>query len=323
MNKLTATFFMPKGLTPVGETVPGEFPKQLNFTSRVIPNSLELNNQRFSIKINTDPGYDDLSKLGFVGSEAVDIEILSMIPVSQQALDSNMGNLEAICDNLAFRMQMGIYIRSLRVQKINEENKEEGPGIMFPFPYGYQPEKFMQAISPSQVGETSPKLEPEYFTHDNITCAVLKWYHKGLIAPFEIDKFIFFFIACEILCGQNQTRVSQYYKNKCNHEIRNCPVCNESTERVVNGASIKMFLEEECNVSPIIARQIWNYRQILHGSNDAFKPSNNLSQLVVELQAAITERIKTLLSISQESPPHIQTNAPVMANFGFTTSLKS
>jgi hypothetical protein len=319
MYKAQGTFFLQKRIEPVGDVKPGMLAEKMKCVFRQLKEEIELGKgTKVSMYMDSEFSGESLGAIGLLEHEGVVIEIIKESENIDAALSEGGAILETICDGMAFRMQKPVFINQLRVFETNDNGEQINEGSLFPFPHGYQPEKFLSAVSFGGIGEAHPSLKEVRFDLNSEITAALRWYHKSLAASFEIDKFVFLFIACEVLCKLNQVKIKQFYKNQCGHNIENCPTCGVTTERVVNGASIKSFLEDECGVKPEVSKMIWSYRQILHGSNEGFKGGLNMAQIRVELQHAITQSLKGYLAIDENALPKIDAGAPIIANVGFT-----
>src|SRR5262249_46617447 len=124
--------------------------------------------------------------------------------------------------------------------------------------------------------------------------AALRWYVKGLAATFEVDRFIFFWIALEILWAESGVSIEEPSKcAKCGLEIKACTDCGRPTTRQVRGASIQKYLTSRLGVDSQIARELWRFRQLVHGSNKLrYEDLTELPRLILHLRSATNSALK-------------------------------
>lgn len=150
------------------------------------------------------------------------------------------------------------------------------------------------------VFATLPRSTPTY----NSRTAALRWFNKALGTEFLHDKFMFMWIALEILCDLSDMSVEAPYLAKCGHIIATCPDCGKSTSKEVCGPTIQKFLVENFGVDPDAAKKLWAMRQMMHGAVrfDSTKLAK-LPQLVEELRAAVVIGIKNAAGVPKDQPP--------------------
>src|SRR4030095_10013613 len=96
------------------------------------------------------------------------------------------------------------------------------------------------------------------------------------------------------------------YTARCGHEMPNCPVCGNSTTKEVNGATIQKFLVESVDIEVGLAKEMWDMRQMFHGSNYlSTKATQELPRLTVALRFAVAQSLKQALNIPQDQLPII------------------
>jgi hypothetical protein len=238
--------------------------------------------------------------------ELVELRIQTIAESAQSALKGSRKLLEDICDDLAFQLQLPVPIITLEVVDITEPTAEGETREVLSYgaPGGYRHTKFQaSATLPVEIVENSPGLKANY-SIDRHTRAAIRWYHKALAAPYEIDRFVFLWIALEIIWKETDIKEKKVYRNNCGHEIPNCPTCNKTTEQVVNGASLKQFLVESLSVSAEQAKALWKFRQAVHGANDLSDAKNeDLTTLVMVLKAAVSLGLKRLQGIPDHANP--------------------
>lgn len=291
--------------------LPGEgFPQSLKPQSRIPQKSTKFFNG-FPVTISPWKGSplprEHFPSLCEPAALVVDIRSDS----AQSALDKIDYLLELIIDHLSFQLQIPISIFQLEVIDASEPFTEglTRENLVYPFPRGYS---FAKSLISNPVGDILTLLIP---TLDNDilsiekrtrTRAVLRWYVKGLSSPYEIDKFIYFWVCLEILSADSEISVEGLYKAPCGHEIPNCPICNKPTIKKVQGKTLKRFLTEGLFVDEKIAKELWKMRQMIHGANNlSSKETLKLPELVQKLKKAVLFGLKMKLNIGQDQAPII------------------
>jgi hypothetical protein len=243
----------------------------------------------------------------FFGQEIVALSLITRSESSENALNNVESLIEDIIDDISFQIQAAIYILQLEVLDITPPINvgESREGLLFPYPNGYGFSKFSSSI-PSRVfiPIITPYLRNDYtFINDKIRAA-LRWYIKGLSTNIDVDKFIFFWIALEILCSESDIVIKKPYVAPCGHEILFCPSCNRETDRVVNGETIKKFLVEKVGLKENEAKDLWKMRQLFHGANKLnYSDVKELPKLVYLLRHATFQIIKKSINISEDQFP--------------------
>lgn len=234
---------------------------------------------------------------------------------SDEAIDNTLNQIEWICDQLAFCIQRPITYDSVTIESMDDESNIE----QFILPK--QPPKFRnEAITNSIVGKNiSIQLPPSNFTEREF--AMFRWYHKSLSANYDIDKFVFLWICLEIQLKIFGNQVKSYYQAPCNHLIKSCPDCGTSTERETNGNSLKNLLESELGVTNDIAKELWRFRQFIHGQNKMTTPeTERMKTLVMYLQSATNTGIKKIIGLKDDSPPIVETNGNIFSSISLHIS---
>jgi hypothetical protein len=165
--------------------------------------------------------------------------------------------------------------------------------------------KFIPAFPPTNV-DTSlhPQLDLSLEKASAKTRAALRWYIKGLAATYEVDKFMFFWIALEILLAQSEVSVVVPYQAPCGHEILNCPICQEPTSKKLTGQSIKKLLVEKANTPQETANKLWQFRQLVHGKKDlTYEDMRDLPMMSNSLRKALLVLLKSSLGWPLDQPP--------------------
>ncbi|MEW8545108.1 MAG: hypothetical protein AB2559_04295 [Candidatus Thiodiazotropha endolucinida] len=297
---------------------PGEkVPKKLKFNSRYDPeSSIEMDGVKFYFEKVDD---NKREMINGVFNEYVFLVCELYSDTALNAITSAIPYIEWSCDQLSFFSQFPILIQK------NEIHCKEEPTETVHLAKPQQPAKFRESW---YIGNAVTMMKvPLRHEPENMTIkirAALRWYHKALAANYEIDRFIFLWICLEILCKEDETSVKNpYVNNTCGHVIDKCPECGASTEKEVNGPTIKEFLIKKLNVSDEDASKLWSFRQILHGKNkfDEDK-SAELEHLVSHLCAAVNRGIKRITQLKDDKPPIVIPDAPALSSLGITITKK-
>ena len=211
--------------------------------------------------------------------------------------------LEMLLDSLSFQLQTAIHVYELQMPDMTPPVKV---GIERKYlTIKYSSGKFIPSFPPTNV-QTSlyPKLTHSLEEAGIKARAALRWYIKGLAAIYEVDKFIFFWIALEILRSESGVSVSSPYCARCGHEIPNCPICGETTSKEELGESMKKFLVDKANISEDIATKLWKFRQMIHGTKDlTYEELRDLPTMANSLRQALLTILKPALGWSFNEPP--------------------
>ena len=94
----------------------------------------------------------------------------------------------------------------------------------------------------------------------------LDWYLKGMAAALQVDQFMFWWVAAELLRVVSGVSRVEPIVPRCGHQLTHCPECGEPTTRELLGASMQAFLVESGGLDVAVARQARRTRQIVHGN---------------------------------------------------------
>lgn len=97
--------------------------------------------------------------------------------------------------------------------------------------------------------------------------AALRWYAMGSERHSDIQRYMAYWIALELVVQSETEAILQPYKADCGHEIPNCPICNRPTHRSVGGARMRQFLSNDGGTDDATASALWKLRQAVHGAN--------------------------------------------------------
>lgn len=213
--------------------------------------------------------------------------------------------LESLMDSLSFQLQTAIHAYELQVLDMTPP-VAAGMERNY-FVEKYSSGKFIQSFPPSNI-KTSlhPKLAYSLENASTRNRAALRWYIKGIAATYEVDKFIFFWTALEILRSESGISVSSPYRARCGHEIPNCPICGEMTLKEELGKSIKKFLMDRADISEDTAKKLWKLRQMIHGTKDlTYEELRDLPTMANSLRQALLTILKPALGWPLNAPPLI------------------
>jgi hypothetical protein len=313
--KIIATINLPNVITATVPVAAGELPKELKIAG-ILKGQIHYTIKNTAVKLIpwTVPSSIPDSYGPYFSPALISFATEAATP--NQALLQSEDFLELILDDLSFQRQCAIRVFSLDVLDVTPPVSVgmQRQVLSFPAPNGFQPPKFLRSVS---LGNVKPvhtlSLESEYRTEDESIRASIRWYVKALAAPFEIDKFVFYWIALEILCAQSDISVQKPYLARCGHEVPNCPTCGVSTIREVNGATIQKFLVESVGIDEKLAKEMWRMRQMFHGSNYlSAKATQELPRITMALQFAVARSLKQALNIPQDHPPVITLDTPII-----------
>jgi hypothetical protein len=176
--------------------------------------------------------------------------------------------MDDILSDLSFQIQHPVLICQLEVIDLTEPVQigDTRECLLFRYPQGYKTPKFQLS---NYIGNVEAIEQPELRTTDGSSkfSHALRWYVKGLAAQTDAAKFMFFWIALEILVTAAGEKVTLPYRAPCGHEILSCPECGKETQRRMGGAEIQRYLVDQFAISEEEAKKLWNFRQIMHGAN--------------------------------------------------------
>ncbi len=226
-----------------------------------------------------------------------------------EAIEAAMPIIEEAIESLSFQLQAALAPASMEALDITPpvQAGEERPNALFPLPEGYPIRRFKPAsnIMSGASATLNASLDTDLAALNRRERAALDWYLKALAASFQVDQFIFFWIAFEIFSDQSGHRQEAPLVLRCQHELTNCPECGASTSRTVQGASRKKFLVEQ-GASAEDANKLWNARQILHGAKDFdSQVMDDLPRLCHLLRSVVNANLKKALGVEADSLPRV------------------
>ncbi len=314
--RITAIINIPLALV---EDVPSAsdspFPEKLKSTSR-IPGIIakEINGVHVALEPYRGPTISP-EFLPYFNEPAV-LTIVADADTPENALLEYEDLLERITDDLSLQLQYAVYILGLEVLDVTPPLTigMTRRTLLYPLGSGYNSPKFLQSNPLSnELISTTLELKFGYEINDEKVRAALRWYVKGIAAPFEMDKFAFYWIALEILCKHSDISVEKPYRARCQHEIPYCHFCGQTTANKVQGLTIQQFLIERNNIDALTAKELWEMRQMFHGANHlSTKATKELPRLTLILRYAALHSLKEALDIAQDAPPAVTLGGPAI-----------
>lgn len=217
----------------------------------------------------------------------------------------------AVTDLMSFTMGVALYAGQVMVTDITPPIAvgDQRRAVAWSEPTFDTPRSVeMGAIRGELLGSLPESLD----LRESKTAAVLRWFVKSLGTDLLHDRFIFLWIALEILCDASDIKVEAPYVGPCQHRIESCPECGRETTRLVRGATLKKYLTD-CGVSEVQAAELWSMRQLMHGAIPFdSKKLLNLGVLVQPLRAVVAANLKERLGISPDAFPQVGMSGPAL-----------
>ena len=195
--------------------------------------------------------------------DKVDPRTLTVHVVAASNLEAAELALEATewtTDYLAFSFLSPIRIVNQSIENLDTGDRNMGEPMDVP--------KFRRTdVHIEFVFEDQFVLPDRSATFSENERAALRWYHKGLETPYDVDRFIFFGIALEILAKVGVPElVATPFRHRCGHEIHVCPGCKESLARHPTGeaARVEQFMQS-LGVPVSEIKPVRQFREIVHG----------------------------------------------------------
>lgn len=215
--------------------------------------------------------------------------------------------IQVVLDSLSLRMGASLVIAQLEAIDVTPdvaEGDERAYGV-WPFPNGYPTFRFAisQALGHLAVEQTIA-LRRTYERAGGRESRALDWYLKAANSPYDVDQFIFLWIALEVLLdGDADVMVEAPYQSRCGHTISNCPECGVDTRVQVRGKSLRAYLKRY-GASEEDARDLWRTRQMMHGKNDLSRDAQSeVPRHVQVLRRALVQALKERLHMPSTDAP--------------------
>jgi hypothetical protein len=149
--------------------------------------------------------------------------------------------------------------------------------------------------------------------------AGLRWFAMGLSAYSVVDKFIFYWIALEMLVSDIVPSQKRFFRcRKCGHEIQHCPSCGSSTmHRPTMTQKIRTLLMA-MGRTPELFDQLWQTRQMFHGRAElaSLEEVEAIAKQVGELKGIVVKALKANLGIPDMEPPYSPSNISIIWGMG-------
>lgn len=224
--------------------------------------------------------------------------------------------VEAVLESLSFQLQYVLQVTSLEILDVTPPLVvgDEREMRIFPQGPGYSTLTFVPAsVSFGVQTIRVPDLSRRCISSNPMISRALDWFLKGLAAALQVDRFIFFWIAAEILAAGSPDKVEAPYQGRCGHLIPNCPTCDATTARPVQRKSMESFLVQSLGLTADAAKRTWQLRQMLHGAIAMDSPvMDELPELTSVLHAGLVQELKVALNMPIEGPPFIAVDAMMM-----------
>ncbi len=295
--RVTAHIYAPMS-TP---NTPPQLGMQLTFASRLLSKTVAYSDIEVALRPSETPPTEPTLPPGWERAFLLaDIQT----PDALNAVEYSVEVFEKIIDSLSFELGTAIRFGQFEVLDVTPPlciAEERDFQIFSGPPYGTNIRSVDMECIKGAVLVSLPDGLPN---HDPKIAAALRWFNKAMSTDLLHDTFIFLWIALEILCDLSPVSVEAPYQARCNHTIKHCPECGESTAREVRGRTIRRYLETAFGISPETSGALWRMRQMMHGAIN-FEPSKlrDLPSLVQPLRSAVAAGIKRALGIDTYAAP--------------------
>jgi hypothetical protein len=298
-------------------------PGQVTKATSRIPDSASQEIDGISVRLRPWPGPPIPSIASRRLEEPAALVFFSPAETHYIAYDNIELLLEELLDSLSFQLQTTIQVFRLEALDVTPP---VAVGMQRYFsPIEYSSAKFFPANIPHNIRTSFyPHLTTDLKSASARSRAALRWYVKGMAAHYAVDKFIFFWIALEILRAESGISVSLPYRAKCGHEIPRCPICGQQTSREEFGKSIKKFLVDEAGIAESTVKELWEFRQIIHGAKDLTREAISKSPKYARYaREAVITTLKKALGWSPHEPPLLaEPIGPIITGVGIDWSRK-
>lgn len=289
-------------------------PEQLELGSRLVPQTVNL--QGIELELRKYHGWlADSQDWGFC--EPVSLMFRLPAATVEMATETVLPWLDAVLDDLSFQLQEPL--RAVQVEILDVTPPlvvgHERQTVLYPFPNGYDQLKLSRSTSLGVVSTVAkPALRNSYSTLPSRVQDALDWFIKAMHSPFDADRFVFYWIAFEILCSQSGRKVEAPTRLRCGHEISECPQCQKQTSMFRQRETTIAFLAE-LGVSVDVAERLWTMRQMVHGARSfASREIDQLGELLQVLRAASLLALKRANGQADTDPPLVDIGVPIIGS---------
>ncbi len=233
------------------------------------------------------------------GSSVAEISFDVPATSAEQAIEAAVEPLEAAIESLSFQLQLPLRVEGVGVADAHAQDAGT-PGMFWqgagedPFPL-----RRFRVVGRELGGvETLPMPDLSVtLTLDARHRAALDWYLKALATPFAVDRFMFMWIAMEILWRDTVSEKAAWNGKR--------------------GSKIQSFLATEFGVPKGMAGRMWKARQVMHGD----VPFNaevmkDVGEYTLALRIGVNLKLKAKLGLGDTDPPLVGRPALTIAAVG-------
>lgn len=282
-------FFLPLAQTAINKD--GGLPEKMNFEPvyEEAGNPLTIDDVTLSIH----PWIESREKTDAKGLMAYDRAILRAETTisNEDLMFEKVGELlDTIYDRMFFLLQKPVYTGKVWVTKPDGVTDQHSADF--------------RLCSKSSVGNTTLlergaeskwlKIELVDLPTDKKIDFALHWYRKAIAELVTVDKFIFLWIALEIMCNRHGDKVEV---------TSECVECGHKTTSMGIGRTIRSYLTSFIGIPDQQARDLWSIRQVVHGRSLNQDQENKLGHLTGLLHCCVTNALKQALNLDHTMRP--------------------
>lgn len=234
----------------------------------------------------------------------------AMVPANsgKEAVDGVVGSMELITDFLTFQLQYPIKIVHLTACSPSLHAVGESEVVIFSGTPYYKILKEAIAVfhEPAYVSFDVSRIR---FGNLEEVEAALRWFAKGVAASALVDRYVFYWIAFEILAGKWELKTEDAKRflecPRCLKPITSCPACGETLEAKPKVYQRILRVAKDLGREEQLIRRLYGTRQMVHGKLRLKNLSEieKLPQQTQELKALVVDAIKIRLGIPFSQPP--------------------
>jgi hypothetical protein len=220
----------------------------------------------------------------------------------EAAIEATTEPLERALETLSFQLQTALHVESFLVVDAHAEDAGEPAQAIQLTGLGTSafPLRRFRTVPHELGGDVTlqtPELSFSLSALDAEQRLALDWCLKALASQFEMDRFLFLWIAMECLWRRS--------------------VSLKTAREGRKGQKIRAFLRKSFGVDDQTAKAMWTARQVVHGES-AFTPTvaDDLETFSRHLRIGINAHIKDALGLRASDPPLIVQPALSIASIG-------
>ncbi|MBW3578786.1 MAG: hypothetical protein KY462_13800 [Actinobacteria bacterium] len=315
VSRVTASVAFPRSIVPAEPPdEPGGLPKRLTTETRVPPrHTVRLH----GLPVTLGPATGDGPEIE--GHDVAQVVVRLHETALGDAIDRAQPILEGVVDSLSFQAQAALPVVGLDVLDVTPtlEVGQERDSHFVANPAALVTPKFLTGSMNFRWQEYPvpvPTLGPTREADDRLLLA-LWWYVKALAVPWVADRYLFLWIALEVLWERDGEKITAPYRVQgCDHEIEVCPECGNDVSSLVRGASLRAYLGDAAGVDEQDAREMWRLRQVVHGRNYFTRQrAAQIDAQVTRLRAAVLRLLKDAMGIPADvAPALLEVDGPVI-----------